>query len=266
LSESIDDVATANVQDDGTLTFTLRDAWLCNRVFQFASQRNGTPWVANSGSIHRVPNLFLFLTCINVATTIGGESGSPLRVLVDYASPNMAKELHVGHVRSAIIGHAIGNTLELLGHDVQRVSHVGDFGTPIALVVARALSRWCANDPPPACVVSSPYCTVVVAHSACRGRCWSPTPRRPVWPRSPNCTATPSPPPIGDDFRLARASHHCRYSGVGCGCGGRRVAGWRVARRLRGVARLVCAHFFAAECESGRARRVVLCADAARQL
>jgi arginyl-tRNA synthetase len=79
------------------------------------------------------------LSCIYVQN-IGGESGSPLRVLVDYASPNMAKELHVGHVRSAIIGHAISNTLELLGHDVQRVSHVGDFGTPIALVVARALS------------------------------------------------------------------------------------------------------------------------------
>jgi hypothetical protein len=50
LSASIDDVATADVQDDGTLTFTLRDSWLYERVFQFASLRNGTPWVAGSGS------------------------------------------------------------------------------------------------------------------------------------------------------------------------------------------------------------------------
>jgi arginyl-tRNA synthetase len=46
---------------------------------------------------------------------------------------------HVGHLRSAIIGEAIANTMEFLGHSVERVSHVGDFGTPLAIVVRRAL-------------------------------------------------------------------------------------------------------------------------------
>jgi arginyl-tRNA synthetase len=64
-----------------------------------------------------------------------------LNVLVDYASPNMAKELHVGHLRSTIIGDAIANTLEFVGHRVERVSHVGDFGTPVAIVIAMALEQ-----------------------------------------------------------------------------------------------------------------------------
>lgn len=56
----------------------------------------------------------------------------PLRVIVDYASPNMAKELHVGHLRTIVIGDALSRILEARGHRVTRVSHVGDFGTPLA--------------------------------------------------------------------------------------------------------------------------------------
>src|SRR5689334_11402820 len=50
----------------------------------------------------------------------------PERVVVDYSSPNVAKEMHVGHLRSTVIGDAIARTLEFLGHDVVRQNHLGD--------------------------------------------------------------------------------------------------------------------------------------------
>jgi arginyl-tRNA synthetase len=50
----------------------------------------------------------------------------PKRVIVDAPSPNIAKEMHVGHLRPAIIGDCISRILEFLGHDVLRISHVGD--------------------------------------------------------------------------------------------------------------------------------------------
>jgi len=61
---------------------------------------------------------------------------SPRKVLVDFASPNMCKELHVGHLRSIVLGDAIARLLSYVGHSVSRVSHVGDWGTPIGMVLA----------------------------------------------------------------------------------------------------------------------------------
>jgi len=58
------------------------------------------------------------------------------RVLVDYSSPNIAKEMHVGHLRSTIIGDAICRVLEFLGHEVLRVNHVGDWGTQFGMLIA----------------------------------------------------------------------------------------------------------------------------------
>ena len=49
--------------------------------------------------------------------------------LVDFSSPNIAKNMHVGHLRSTIQGDCVCRTLEYLGHDVMRVNHVGDWGT-----------------------------------------------------------------------------------------------------------------------------------------
>ena len=61
---------------------------------------------------------------------------APQRVVIDYSSPNLAKEMHVGHLRSTIIGDAIARTLEFLGHDVQRQNHVGDWGTSFGMLLA----------------------------------------------------------------------------------------------------------------------------------
>ena len=58
------------------------------------------------------------------------------RVVVDYSSPNLAKEMHVGHLRSSIIGDAMARVLEFLGHRVIRQNHVGDWGTQFGMLLA----------------------------------------------------------------------------------------------------------------------------------
>ena len=57
-------------------------------------------------------------------------------VVVDYSSPNVAKEMHVGHLRSTIIGDAVVRTLEFLGNNVIRANHVGDWGTQFGMLIA----------------------------------------------------------------------------------------------------------------------------------
>ncbi|MFN3581316.1 MAG: arginine--tRNA ligase [Pseudomonas sp.] len=61
---------------------------------------------------------------------------SPQTVVVDYSSPNLAKEMHVGHLRSTIIGDAVVRVLEHLGHKVVRQNHVGDWGTQFGMLLA----------------------------------------------------------------------------------------------------------------------------------
>ncbi|MDG1644063.1 arginine--tRNA ligase [Klebsiella huaxiensis] len=57
-------------------------------------------------------------------------------VVIDYSAPNVAKEMHVGHLRSTIIGDAAVRTLEFLGHNVIRANHVGDWGTQFGMLIA----------------------------------------------------------------------------------------------------------------------------------
>lgn len=59
----------------------------------------------------------------------------PQRTIVDFSSPNIAKEMHVGHLRSTIIGDAIARILEFLGHEVLRLNHVGDWGTQFGMLI-----------------------------------------------------------------------------------------------------------------------------------
>ncbi|MBD2096739.1 arginine--tRNA ligase [Trichocoleus sp. FACHB-591] len=59
----------------------------------------------------------------------------PQKVVVDFSSPNIAKEMHVGHLRSTIIGDSVARTLEFRGHDVLRLNHVGDWGTQFGMLI-----------------------------------------------------------------------------------------------------------------------------------
>ena len=68
---------------------------------------------------------------------IGIESAAdPVTVAVDMSSPNLAKEMHVGHVRSTVIGESVARILEFAGHKVERINHVGDWGTQFGMLVA----------------------------------------------------------------------------------------------------------------------------------
>jgi arginyl-tRNA synthetase len=58
------------------------------------------------------------------------------RIIVEFSSPNIAKEMHVGHLRSTIIGDALARLFEFLGHDVVRLNHVGDWGTAFGMLIA----------------------------------------------------------------------------------------------------------------------------------
>jgi arginyl-tRNA synthetase len=61
------------------------------------------------------------------------------RVVIDYSAPNVAKEMHVGHLRSTIIGDALARLLELAGHEVIRQNHIGDWGTPFGMLIEHLL-------------------------------------------------------------------------------------------------------------------------------
>ena len=67
------------------------------------------------------------------------ELDTPLRVVVDFSSPNIAKEMHVGHLRSSIIGDSLSRILEFIGHDVLRLNHLGDWGTQFGMLIAHLM-------------------------------------------------------------------------------------------------------------------------------
>lgn len=67
---------------------------------------------------------------------LGIKLPTPQTIVVDYSSPNLAKEMHVGHLRSTIIGDSVVRTLEFLGHRVIRQNHVGDWGTQFGMLLA----------------------------------------------------------------------------------------------------------------------------------
>ncbi|BEV70601.1 MULTISPECIES: arginine--tRNA ligase [unclassified Paludibacterium] len=67
---------------------------------------------------------------------LGVAQQAPQTVVIDYSSPNLAKEMHVGHLRSSIIGDSITRVLEFLGHQVIRQNHVGDWGTQFGMLTA----------------------------------------------------------------------------------------------------------------------------------
>ncbi|MEM6961250.1 MAG: arginine--tRNA ligase, partial [Myxococcota bacterium] len=63
------------------------------------------------------------------------EVETPKSIVVDYSSPNIAKQMHVGHIRSTVIGDSVSRTLRFVGHRVTRDNHLGDWGTQFGLLL-----------------------------------------------------------------------------------------------------------------------------------
>lgn len=76
------------------------------------------------------------------------EAGEVQTIVVDYSSPNLAKEMHVGHLRSTVIGDAVVRVLEFVGHKVIRQNHVGDWGTQFGMLLALMQQRRTEGDEP----------------------------------------------------------------------------------------------------------------------
>lgn len=68
-------------------------------------------------------------------------NSKPLTIVIDYSSPNLAKEMHVGHLRSSIIGDSLNRVLTFLGHKVIAQNHVGDWGTQFGMLVAYLIEQ-----------------------------------------------------------------------------------------------------------------------------
>lgn len=97
------------------------------------------PEIAGPGFINlrlKTPYLAQQLQAIHQSERLGVEpAAQPQRVIVDFSSPNIAKEMHVGHLRSTIIGDSISRVLTFMGHDVLRLNHVGDWGTQFGMLI-----------------------------------------------------------------------------------------------------------------------------------
>jgi arginyl-tRNA synthetase len=104
-------VAAAQVSGPGFVNITLRDEWIAGQATsQLADLRLGVPLAAH-----------------------------PQRVVVDYSGPNVAKELHAGHLRPTVVGESIVRVLEFQGHTVIRAAHLGDWGTQFGMLIEHAV-------------------------------------------------------------------------------------------------------------------------------
>jgi arginyl-tRNA synthetase len=72
---------------------------------------------------------------INSVHNLIHQTNDKKKILVDFSSPNVAKDMHVGHLRSTIIGENICRFYEEVGHDVMRINHIGDFGLPFGMII-----------------------------------------------------------------------------------------------------------------------------------
>ncbi len=104
-----------------------------------------TPEIAGPGFINlKLANTYLtqILAALAGDPRLGvSTKPNPQTVVVDYSSPNVAKEMHVGHIRSTVIGDAIVRTLEFLGDTVIRQNHIGDWGTQFGMLIEYMLTH-----------------------------------------------------------------------------------------------------------------------------
>ncbi|MGH3243190.1 MAG: arginine--tRNA ligase [Spirillospora sp.] len=104
-------VSDVQVSGPGFINLTLSDAWIAGEAQRtLHDDRLGVPL-----------------------------ADKPQKVVVEYSSPNVAKEMHVGHLRTTIVGDAIARVLAFLGHEVVRDNHVGDWGTPFGMLIEHLL-------------------------------------------------------------------------------------------------------------------------------
>ncbi|TCC19538.1 arginine--tRNA ligase [Kribbella speibonae] len=102
-----------------------------------------TPEIAGPGFINLTLLPQTLATAVNSPETLAGKGR---RVVVDYSQPNVAKQMHVGHLRSTVIGDALCNVLEFAGYDVIRQNHVGDWGTQYGMMIEQLLEEDLAAD------------------------------------------------------------------------------------------------------------------------
>jgi arginyl-tRNA synthetase len=109
---SLDDICSdVEVSGPGFINLTLSDSFVADLVARLsADDRLGVPRTAH-----------------------------PETVVIDYSAPNVAKEMHVGHLRTTLIGDALARVLGFLGHDVRRENHIGDWGTPFGMLIEHLL-------------------------------------------------------------------------------------------------------------------------------
>lgn len=111
LAELGDLPATVEISGPGFLNITFDDAWITSLLGGLAADpRLGVP--AQEAQV----------------------------VPIDYSAPNVAKEMHVGHLRTTVVGDALARTLEHLGHRVVRQNHIGDWGTPFGMLIEHLLA------------------------------------------------------------------------------------------------------------------------------
>ena len=112
------------VSGPGFVNLTLTGAWLADRVTALAGDAR-----------------------------LGVPEQDPLVVPIDYSAPNVAKEMHVGHLRTTVIGDALARMLEHLGHRVVRQNHIGDWGTPFGMLIEHLARRGRGLGGGPSCSV-----------------------------------------------------------------------------------------------------------------
>ncbi|SMX77926.1 arginyl-tRNA synthetase [Brevibacterium iodinum ATCC 49514] len=99
-----------------------------------------TPEISGPGFI----NLTFTPEFLASTLTAGGvaaapENTDPQTIAIDYSAPNVAKEMHVGHLRTTVVGDALARTHEFLGNTVIRQNHIGDWGTPFGMLIEHLL-------------------------------------------------------------------------------------------------------------------------------
>ena len=99
-----------------------------------------TPEISGPGFINLTftPE-FLASTLTAGGVSAAPENTDPQTIAIDYSAPNVAKEMHVGHLRTTVVGDSLARTLEFLGHNVIRQNHIGDWGTPFGMLIEHLL-------------------------------------------------------------------------------------------------------------------------------